>query len=128
VADLPIGTVMSRLARGRRKLAALLGATPAAGASAGKAACESAPSQAPREAGHSKPPRQSSTGSPDNAERMAADNRSAIGGNPARATIPAAGKPATATVMPLRASANGRPLNIPGGSTAGPVRETPDEL
>jgi len=128
VADLPIGTVMSRLARGRRKLAALLGATPAAGASAGKAAGESAHSQARREAGYSEPPRQGSTGSPDSAARMAADKRSATGGNPARAANPAAGKPATATVMPLRASANGRPLNIPGGSTAGPVRETPDEL
>jgi RNA polymerase sigma-70 factor (ECF subfamily) len=40
----------------------------------------------------------------------------------------AAGKPATATVMPLRASANGRPLNIPGGDAAGPVKETPDGL
>jgi len=128
VADLPIGTVMSRLARGRRKLAALLGATPGAGASAGKAAGESARSQAPREAGYCEPPRQGSTGSPDSAARMAADDRSATGGNPARAANPAEGKPATATVMPLRASANGRPLNISAGDTAGPVRETPDGL
>ena len=42
VADVPIGTVMSRLARGRRKLAALLMAKPGAGASAGKDADGSA--------------------------------------------------------------------------------------
>jgi RNA polymerase sigma-70 factor (ECF subfamily) len=104
VADLPIGTVMSRLARGRRKLAALLKATP--GASAGKDACGSARGQpeGPEQARHGLPDL------PDSAPRMAA------------------GKPATATVMPLRASANGRPLNIPGGNTAGPVRETPDGL
>ena len=70
VADVPIGTVMSRLARGRRKLAALLTATPGAGAS----------------------------------------------------------KAASATVMPLRASANGRPVNTPGGSAAGHAQETPDGL
>ena len=70
VADVPIGTVMSRLARGRRKLAALLTATPGAGAS----------------------------------------------------------KAASATVTPLRASANGRPVNSPGGNAAGHAQETPDGL
>ncbi|MFL9962206.1 RNA polymerase sigma factor [Paraburkholderia sediminicola] len=110
VADLPIGTVMSRLARGRRKLAALLMATPGAGASAGKDAGGSARGQAPRQPEYPEPPRPGLSDSPDSAPRMAA------------------GKPAGAMVMPLRASANGRPLNISGGDTAGPVRETPDGL
>jgi RNA polymerase sigma-70 factor (ECF subfamily) len=110
VADLPIGTVMSRLARGRRKLAALLMATPGAGASAGKDAYGSARGQAPRQPEYPEQARPGLPDSPDSAPRMAA------------------GKPATATVMPLRASANGRPLNIPGGDAAGPVRETPDGL
>ncbi|WNC88307.1 RNA polymerase sigma factor [Paraburkholderia sp. FT54] len=83
VADVPIGTVMSRLARGRRKLAALLmekqgGAT--------------------------------------------ASHRSST------CAAPGPGKSATASVTPLRASANGRPLNTPGGTAAGNAQETPDGL
>ncbi|WP_188130955.1 RNA polymerase sigma factor [Paraburkholderia panacisoli] len=110
VADLPIGTVMSRLARGRRKLAALLMSKPGVGASAGKDAYGSARGHAPRQPEYPEQPRHGLPDLPDSAPRMAA------------------GKPATATVMPLRASANGRPLNIPGGDAAGPVKETPDGL
>ncbi|CAB3782735.1 hypothetical protein LMG28614_01548 [Paraburkholderia ultramafica] len=85
VADLPIGTVMSRLARGRRKLAALLMAKQGAGSPA-------------------------------------------CGDPAARAGSSAAGKSAAANVTPLRASANGRPLNAPGASAAGSAQETPDGL
>ncbi|WP_408225696.1 RNA polymerase sigma factor [Paraburkholderia dipogonis] len=83
VADVPIGTVMSRLARGRRKLAALLMEKQGGGTA----------------------PHRSST---------------------CAASGP--GKSATASVTPLRASANGRPLNTPGGSAAGNAQETPDGL
>ncbi|MFM0625491.1 RNA polymerase sigma factor [Paraburkholderia xenovorans] len=83
VADVPIGTVMSRLARGRRKLAALL----------------------MEKQGGAAAPHRSST-----------------------CAGPGPGKSATASVTPLRASANGRPLNSPGGSAAGNAQETPDGL
>ncbi|TDY26399.1 RNA polymerase sigma-70 factor (ECF subfamily) [Paraburkholderia sp. BL6665CI2N2] len=83
VADVPIGTVMSRLARGRRKLAALLMEKQGGGsASHRSSACAAA----------------------------------------------GPGRSATASVTPLRASANGRPLNTPGGSAAGNAQETPDGL
>ncbi|REG57811.1 RNA polymerase sigma-70 factor (ECF subfamily) [Paraburkholderia sp. BL6669N2] len=83
VADVPIGTVMSRLARGRRKLAALLMEKQEGGsASHRSSACAAA----------------------------------------------GPGRSATASVTPLRASANGRPLNTPGGSAAGNAQETPDGL
>nr|WP_216668740.1 RNA polymerase sigma factor [Paraburkholderia xenovorans] len=84
VADVPIGTVMSRLARGRRKLAAVL---------------------TEKQGGATAPPRPSMC-----------------------AAAPGASKSATASVTPLRASANGRPLNTPGGSAAGNAQETPDGL
>ncbi|WP_408175600.1 MULTISPECIES: RNA polymerase sigma factor [Paraburkholderia] len=83
VADVPIGTVMSRLARGRRKLAALL---------------------MEKQGG-----------------AVASHRSSTCAG-------PGPGKSATASVTPLRASANGRPLNTPGGSAAGNAQETPDGL
>ncbi|PRX31573.1 RNA polymerase sigma-70 factor (ECF subfamily) [Paraburkholderia sp. BL18I3N2] len=83
VADVPIGTVMSRLARGRRKLAALL---------------------AEKQGG------------------ATASHRSSA----CAASGP--GRSATASVTPLRASANGRPLNTPGGTAAGSAQETPDGL
>ncbi|RKR45405.1 RNA polymerase sigma-70 factor (ECF subfamily) [Paraburkholderia sp. BL17N1] len=83
VADVPIGTVMSRLARGRRKLAALLMEKQGGGsASHRSSACAAA----------------------------------------------GPGRSATASVTPLRASANGRPLNTPGGGAAGNAQETPDGL
>nr|WP_218904961.1 RNA polymerase sigma factor [Paraburkholderia bryophila] len=87
VADVPIGTVMSRLARGRRKLAALLMAAPGGGK---------------------------------------AGAVGASGGGSGGASG-AASSAASATVTPLRASANGRPLNNPGGN-AGHAQETPDGL
>ncbi|MFM0172340.1 RNA polymerase sigma factor [Paraburkholderia sediminicola] len=83
VADVPIGTVMSRLARGRRKLAALL----------------------MEKQGGATAPHRSST-----------------------CAAPGPGRSATASVTPLRASANGRPLNTPGGTAAGNAQETPDGL
>ena len=96
VADLPIGTVMSRLARGRRKLAALLMAKQ------GGAAADGPPAYGPPAC-------------------------AAPSGDEACGATPGASKAATATVTPLRASANGRPLN-PAGGTAGIAQETPDGL
>ncbi|RAS37221.1 RNA polymerase sigma factor [Paraburkholderia bryophila] len=107
VADVPIGTVMSRLARGRRKLAALLMAAPGGGkAGAGG-----------RSAGASGSGNASGSGS---AAGGAAGAVSAAGAGSGAAT-------ASATITPLRASANGRPLNHPGGN-AGHAQETPDGL
>ena len=77
VADVPIGTVMSRLARGRRKLAALLMA------------------------------KQGGRPSRRGAKSPRARRRRAQRGAP------------RLRVTPLRASANGRPSNTPGGSAAG---------
>jgi len=97
VADVPIGTVMSRLARGRRKLAALLVAKQGGGASPrGTPLCAS----------------------PDDDDAHRGKSGS---GRSAKAA-------ATATVTPLRASANGRPLNTSGGTAAGNAQETPDGL
>ncbi|NYH21335.1 RNA polymerase sigma factor [Paraburkholderia bryophila] len=87
VADVPIGTVMSRLARGRRKLAALLMAAPGGG-------------------------------------KAGAVGASGAASGGVSGAVPAT---ASATVTPLRASANGRPLNNPGGN-AGHAQETPDGL
>ena len=93
VADVPIGTVMSRLARGRRKLAALL---------------------TDKQTGATVPHRSPKCAAP--------------GPDDARAAPPGASKSASANVTPLRASANGRPLNTPGGTAAGNAQETPDGL
>jgi len=162
VADLPIGTVMSRLARGRRKLADVLmkkqGAKPS---SAGTSACKvrmpagGAASQSARQEDSDDP---ASSGSPEPPQHLArpdqsaqsmgrppdssgsahpgtgsqaapqrADGRAADG--PAAASVTGkSGTAATATVTPLRASANGRPLNSPGASAAGSAQETPDGL
>jgi RNA polymerase sigma-70 factor (ECF subfamily) len=93
VADVPIGTVMSRLARGRRKLAALL---------------------TEKQGGATAPHRSPMCAAP--------------GTDDARAATPGTSKSASANVTPLRASANGRPLNTPGGTAAGNAQETPDGL
>ncbi|MGQ7937777.1 RNA polymerase sigma factor [Paraburkholderia sp. D1E] len=99
VADVPIGTVMSRLARGRRKLAALLTAKQASG--------------------------QPGAGLP--ASGLPASGLPGGGGSP-RATIPGTCTTPTASVTPLRAASNGRPSNNPGASAAGSAQETPDGL
>ncbi|WP_144143565.1 RNA polymerase sigma factor [Paraburkholderia sp. BCC1884] len=126
VADVPIGTVMSRLARGRRKLAAVL--TARQGGSAGRLPKSGASHDAP-----SQSPRTRCSGSDDDLPanpRLSADARSATGDDAAQAVPPLVGKAAaSATVTPLRASANGRPpLNAPGGTAAGHAQETPDGL
>ncbi|QQC64837.1 RNA polymerase sigma factor [Paraburkholderia ginsengisoli] len=143
VADVPIGTVMSRLARGRRKLAALLvesqgvstGGGTAGGASKGTPGTRGGASSSGhlRSAAHAPqpPPAPHSRGGcadPREIARGAAAGASEPGGNDARAALPTAGRPPRATVTPLRVSANGQPLNIPGASAAGPARETPDGL
>ncbi|PQV50926.1 RNA polymerase sigma factor [Paraburkholderia sp. BL21I4N1] len=107
VADVPIGTVMSRLARGRRKLAALLKAAPGGGkAGAGSGA--------------------RSAGAPGNASGSGNAPDAGSGAGLANASGTASAT-ASATITPLRASANGRPLNNPGGN-AGHAQETPDGL
>jgi RNA polymerase sigma-70 factor (ECF subfamily) len=135
VADVPIGTVMSRLARGRRKLAALLVNTQGVAGGGGTSAGGTAGARSGRpSSGHgrstaSAPPSREDCADPRETGRASGTRAGEPdGGTDPRAAIPVAGKPPGATVMPLRASANGRPLNIPGGNAAGPVRETPDGL
>jgi RNA polymerase sigma-70 factor (ECF subfamily) len=138
VADLPIGTVMSRLARGRRKLAALLmegGGGGEKGASARRPSAEAGSSGAGASRGSVQRSRadpdgvrHSSSDLPDSGCNTSADDRAQTAGDNPPASAPGAGTPASATVMPLRASGNGRPLNIPGGGAAGQTRETPDGL
>jgi RNA polymerase sigma-70 factor (ECF subfamily) len=146
VADVPIGTVMSRLARGRRKLAALLvesqGVAAGGGATGGASLGTSGPAADARDgassghrrsashAPHSPPAPHLREGCADPREiaRATAPSSAEPEGNEARAALPAAGKPLRATVTPLRASANGQPLNIPGANTAGTAKETPDGL
>jgi RNA polymerase sigma-70 factor (ECF subfamily) len=155
VADLPIGTVMSRLARGRRKLAAVLtekqgSKSPRTRASSCNArmSAEGAATQPGRpedsgsqeaskqrsaRADHPAPSRPVSADSSARAHAEEPASRSTPEGNETRAPetpdpASAAGKFGTATVTPLRASANGRPLNPPGASAPGSAQETPDGL
>ncbi|MDH6147906.1 MULTISPECIES: RNA polymerase sigma factor [Paraburkholderia] len=128
VADVPIGTVMSRLARGRRKLAEVLMAQQRGGGESVGGG---------RKGGQGGP--RGSTGAPsDQAAQSDRLARSAPSAPPASCPQPArssgdgrpasaAGVPATATVTQLRAFADGRPLNIPG-AVADPAQETPDGL
>ncbi|MFM0201540.1 RNA polymerase sigma factor [Paraburkholderia fungorum] len=134
VADVPIGTVMSRLARGRRKLAALLMAPadgqsgsgsgsgrrasglPAAGLPASGRAARDAPQQS-----HHGP------AEPRDGTRAAGEGRSESGGAARSALSPACPGP-TASVTPLRAVSNARSSNMPGGAAAGFAQETPDGL
>jgi RNA polymerase sigma factor (sigma-70 family) len=112
VADLPIGTVMSRLARGRQKLAAVL--KQKQGAKSG------GPAESARKA------RGASGGAAAQAGADAAADASRLTDHPA--ATPAPGKCSTATVTPLRASANGRPLNPSGANAADSNQEAPDGL
>jgi RNA polymerase sigma-70 factor (ECF subfamily) len=133
VADVPIGTVMSRLARGRRKLAALLTA-PAQGQSGSGSGSESgsgrraaglpATGRAARDA-----PQQSHHGpaEPRDGTRAAGEGRSESGGA-ARSALSPTCPGSTASVTPLRAVSNARSSNMPGGAAAGFAQETPDGL
>jgi RNA polymerase sigma-70 factor (ECF subfamily) len=123
VADVPIGTVMSRLARGRRKLAGMLGAQRGGGTSSagrgrgaargGRGAEDTQQTCGPPEGSE---PRTGSGARPDSG-----DNRD----DPAAASR--TGPSATATVTQLRAFAGGRPVNLPGAA-AGSAQEAPDGL
>ncbi|RDK03719.1 RNA polymerase sigma factor [Paraburkholderia lacunae] len=122
VADVPIGTVMSRLARGRRKLAALLtapqgGGQPVSGVPASAPSARGAPRPAPR----------ACQADPNDSARGAGEGGTEPGGPP-RAAMSAARAAPTASVSPLRAVSNARPSNAPGASAAGPTQETPDGL
>ncbi|APA84991.1 RNA polymerase sigma factor [Paraburkholderia sprentiae WSM5005] len=136
VADVPIGTVMSRLARGRRKLAEVLmalqqGGGAVGGGRKGGQGGRRAPTDAPldpaaqsgrlaRSAASASSPSSASSAS---STFPAQPTRSSGEGRPASS----ADGPATASVTQLRAFADGRPLNIPGPA-AGPAQETPDGL
>jgi RNA polymerase sigma-70 factor (ECF subfamily) len=114
VTDVPIGTVMSRLARGRRKLAALL--MPAQRGS------PAAPP--PGSSGPAKPSRgEGATGAAGAAgaadAKRGADR--AEPGDQAHSAIP------TASITPLRAASGARPIH-PTGNAAGYAQETPDGL
>ncbi|SMG25254.1 RNA polymerase sigma factor [Paraburkholderia susongensis] len=147
VADVPIGTVMSRLARGRRKLAEVLmaqqrGVTAPAGGgrrgghSGGQGACGEAESarsveRAARQGGEEAAGTRVPTGAPPDEDaqpgQSASSARPARSGGDSRAVSSAASLPATATVTQIRAFADGRPLDIPGVA-ADPAQETPDGL
>ncbi|MGF6294998.1 RNA polymerase sigma factor [Paraburkholderia youngii] len=125
VADVPIGTVMSRLARGRRKLAEVLmaqqrgGGEPVGkGRKGGQGGRQEAPSD--RDAQSGRLARSAATAPP---APCAQPTKGSGDGRPASS----AGMAATATVTQLRAFADGRPLNIPGAA-ADPAQETPDGL
>jgi RNA polymerase sigma-70 factor, ECF subfamily len=124
VADVPIGTVMSRLARGRRKLAALL-TEPADGQSgSGSGAGRPGSGRPARDV-----PQQSHHGpaDPRDAPRAAGEGRSESGGAARAARSPTCPGP-TASVTPLRAVSNAQSPNTPGGAAAGFAQETPDGL
>ncbi|MEX3855763.1 RNA polymerase sigma factor [Paraburkholderia sp. BR10923] len=126
VADVPIGTVMSRLARGRRKLAEVLMAQQRGGGEpvgkGGRKGEQGGRQEAPsdRDAQSGRLARSAATAPPAPCAQPA---KSSGDGRPASS----AGMPATATVTQLRAFADGRPLNIPGAA-ADPAQETPDGL
>ncbi|WP_233801088.1 RNA polymerase sigma factor [Paraburkholderia sp. HP33-1] len=131
VADVPIGTVMSRLARGRRKLAEVLmaqqqgGGGPAGAGREGGQGGRRGPTDAPPDqAAQSGRLAQSAASAPPMACAPSARPARSSGDCPAASSV---GVPATATVTQLRAFADGRPLNIPGAA-ANPAQETPDEL
>jgi RNA polymerase sigma-70 factor (ECF subfamily) len=156
VADLPIGTVMSRLARGRRKLAAVLIAKQ--GMKPPRTAASSCHAQMPAGAAgarldgerdadaqeqaltRSSRPDRLGVSSPASADSSAnsgdsdePSGRPIPDGDESRSREtpnagPVAGKFGSATVTPLRASANGRPHNPPGASAPGSAQETPDGL
>ncbi|MBB5424535.1 RNA polymerase sigma-70 factor (ECF subfamily) [Paraburkholderia sp. JPY158] len=125
VADVPIGTVMSRLARGRRKLAEVLMAQQRGGGEQGGKGRNGGQGSRPearsdRDAQSGRLARSAATAPPAPCAQPA---RSSGDGRPASS----AGMPATATVTQLRTFADGRPLNIPGAA-ADPAQETPDGL
>ncbi|WP_233849862.1 RNA polymerase sigma factor [Paraburkholderia sp. HD33-4] len=140
VADVPIGTVMSRLARGRRKLAEILMAQQRGGGEAsgtgrkggqgGRRGSTQAPSDHGAQSGRLAQSAAAvpavpaaSAGSGASCGPSARSPRSPGDGRPTSS----AGAPVAATVTQLRAFADGRPLNIPGAA-AGPAQETPDGL
>jgi RNA polymerase sigma factor (sigma-70 family) len=133
VADLPIGTVMSRLARGRRKLATVLMQKQ------GGSACKTRkPAGSGRSgASHSTATRPEQSAQSQHGFADSPGNVQPVAGSPptpspehSTQAPPAPDKSGTtsATVTPLRASANGRPHNVPGASAAGSAQETPDGL
>ena len=135
VADVPIGTVMSRLARGRRKLAEVLmaqqrgGGEPVGGGRKGGQGRRRGPTDAPSSdqgAQSGRLAQSAAAGPPASSTPCAPAARSARGSGDGGAAS-SAGVPATAKVTQLRAFADGRPLNIPGAA-ADPAQETPDGL
>ncbi|MEM5311480.1 RNA polymerase sigma factor [Paraburkholderia sp. JHI869] len=105
IADLPVGTVMSRLARGRRRLATLL-AGYRGGASASSAASESASDSVVRAHG-------------------CADDRAGVGGsNQARRP---SGRGSGGRFREEPAADGGAPMH-PRSRTEGRTKEAPDEL
>jgi RNA polymerase sigma-70 factor (ECF subfamily) len=137
VADVPIGTVMSRLARGRRKLAEVLMAQQRGGGEpvgAGRKGGEGGqrgrrgPTDAPQDQGaQSGRPVQSAAAAPSVSSTPCAPTARSAGSPGDRRAASSAVVPTTATVTQLRAFADGRPLNIPGAA-ADPAQETPDGL
>nr|WP_025599709.1 RNA polymerase sigma factor [Burkholderia sp. WSM2230] len=129
VADVPIGTVMSRLARGRRKLAALL-TEPGDGCAGttrefGPRGLSPETPAGPDGACASAPGAMSTSMSDSRAGSGSASHSSGDDGGSSkdfRSNTP------TASVTPLRAVANARSPGNRGGASAGYAQETPDEL
>ncbi|MBC8751759.1 RNA polymerase sigma factor (sigma-70 family) [Paraburkholderia sp. WC7.3g] len=128
VADVPIGTVMSRLARGRRKLAEVLmvlrqgGGESDGGGRKGGQGGGRGPTDAPLDQAAQSGRLAQSAASAASASSAEPARSSGEGGPASSSDVPV-----TASVTRLRAFADGRPLNIPGAA-ADPAQETPDGL
>jgi RNA polymerase sigma factor (sigma-70 family) len=135
IADLPVGTVMSRLARGRRRLAALLAAqqgraVPQAAASRGASAAAAGGTAAGATGAPGAP------GAPGASTRAVRDKRCGVNAAAAPPLAPPAGTPPAGA--PLRAgerpgqadrgAGNDQPIRAPGATPGGIAQESPDGL
>lgn len=125
IADLPLGTVMSRLARGRRRLAALLSAQQ------GRAAAQPAASR-----GAVGGTAGGATGGANSSARTVRDKRCGVNAAaappsaapPGSAPLRAGERPGPADRAADRISGNDQPIRTPGTAPGGIAQESPDGL